>query len=79
MERKSIENEYLSESLVKIGNELSLKFIDLEVDYLVLEKKTGMSRAKIKRIMCGVQDMKLSELIKICEALKIEIEINLKK
>jgi DNA-binding Xre family transcriptional regulator len=60
--------------LTKIGSELSLKFIDLKIDYLVLEQRTGMSRAKIKRIFCGTQDMKISELIKICEALRIEVK-----
>lgn len=64
----------LDNFLTKIGNKLSLKFIDLGIDYLVLEEKTKMSRAKIKRIFCGTQDMRVSELLKICEALSVDLK-----
>lgn len=75
MHRKSIDVDCLS----KIGNVLSFRFIDLEYDYLVLEKKTGMSRAKIKRIFSGTQDMRISELIKICNALGLKTEIEIRE
>ena len=71
-------NDDLGNVLSKIGSELSLKFIDLGVDFLILEEKTGMSRAKIKRIFCGIQDFKISELIKLCDVLGVNFEIKLK-
>ena len=72
MKRKSIENDKLACLLAKIGSDLSLKFIDLDIDYLVLEKKTGMSRAKIKRIFSGSQDFRASEIYKLCDVLGVD-------
>lgn len=59
---------------VKIGQILLFRFMDLEYDYVIMEKRTGMGRAKIRRIFAGEQDMKVSELMLMCNALGVDIE-----
>ena len=56
-----------------------MRFIEFEYDFAILERRTGMSRAKIKRIFSGTQDMKISELIKICNALGLKTEIEIRE
>lgn len=67
-------NEKLTTEHSRIGQILYFRFLELQYDYLVMEKKTGMGRSKIKRIFNGGQDWTLSDIIKICSALKIEVK-----
>lgn len=58
----------------RIGQILSIRREELFYDFSIVEKLSGISRAKLKRIFTGTQDMTLSDMIKITKALKLELK-----
>lgn len=58
----------------RIGQILYFKFEESGTSLLCLEKKTGIGKNKIKRMMNGSQDWTLSDIIKLCEGLGIELK-----
>lgn len=58
----------------RIGQILYFKFEESGKSLLSLEKKTGIGKNKIKRMMNGSQDWTLSDIIKLCEGLGIELK-----
>lgn len=67
-------NSNLTPEHSRIGQLLFFKFEELCYDYIIMEKKTGMGRSKIKRIFNGSQDWKLSDIIKVTEALNMKLK-----
>lgn len=67
-------NSNLTPEHSRIGQILFFRFEELCYDYLIMEKKTGMGRSKIKRIFNGSQDWTLSDILKMTEALNIEMK-----
>lgn len=67
-------NEDLSSEHSRIGQILYFRFSSLGYDYVVMEKKTGMGRSKIKRIFSGGQDWTLSDILKMTKALGLEMK-----
>lgn len=58
----------------RIGQILYFKFEESELTLLLLEKKTGVGKNKIKRMMNGTQDWTLSDIIKVCKGLGLEVK-----
>jgi len=57
----------------RIGQILYFKFEESGISLLGLEKRTGLGKNKIKRMINGTQDWKLSDIIKLCEGLGMEV------
>lgn len=67
-------NSDLTPEHSRIGQLLFFRFEELCYDYIIMEKKTGMGRSKIKRIFNGSQDWTLSDIIKMATALNMELK-----
>lgn len=58
----------------RLGQIFALKYAELEYDYLTMEYKTGIGRAKLKRILNGTQELSLSDIMRMCDALNIKMK-----
>lgn len=57
----------------RIGQLLYFRFEKLGTTLLCLEKKTGLGKCKIRRMFSGSQDWTLSDIMKLCEGLRMEV------
>lgn len=58
----------------RIGQLLYFQYEKVGISLLGLERRTGLGKNKIKRMINGTQDWKLSDIIKLCEGLGIEVK-----
>lgn len=58
----------------RIGQILSIRFEELDINYRIFERKTGIGMSKLRRILNGSQDWTLYDMIQVTNALGIEMK-----
>lgn len=58
----------------RIGQLLSMRYAELDINYRILERKTGIGMSKLRRILNGSQDWTLYDMIQVTNALGIEMK-----
>lgn len=64
--------------LSKIGQDLALRMIELELDLNTLSQMSGVGCSKLNRILSGMQgDVSIKDLYLIAEAMGVSVDVKI--
>lgn len=64
--------------LSKIGQDLALRMIELELDLNTLSRMSGVGCSKLNRILSGMQeDVSVKDLYLIAEAMGVSVDVKI--